>query len=256
MDVLANRGNNVWHWKSAMMAPEFTQPNDPAISGGVRILHVDQRLAYPAAGKSEAQWFDPSKATDYNNKSGTTSGAVSAARPASANSMSIGIATKYSPDPDNAFYFNLHTMTRSGKDPLFTSRVCNRGYFDLCACDLFVPGTSFSMESHASAFANAPYMNNHGTFDYEITVVSYNSKKAEAVVTVRRISAPAPVPIGSAVFKAGTTVRRAPDNSSVVVTKLKRQTTLDYTDIENGWYHVILEDGSDGYIHHSMIVKR
>ncbi|MBR5751767.1 MAG: SH3 domain-containing protein [Clostridia bacterium] len=256
VDVLAGVANNQYHWDDEMVSwPEARY--DEAKDGGVRILHVDTRMAYPPYGKytHDAKWFDPSRASGYDKKAITNRGALNVKWPTMVNSMGIGDATWYSPDPNNAFYFLLHSMTRTGEDPLFKNRLGGRGYYDFIASDLFIPGTSFSMETHASAFANAPYMNNYGTFDYRITVNAYDPETMEAIVTVKRISGtPAQSTAGSTVTVAGGTyVRQSPDASSPQAGYLAQDTQLEYTDIENGWYRVILPDGSTGYVYQSRI---
>ncbi len=252
VDVLAMRGNNVWHWDGEMVAWPGVE-NDEAKYGGVRIMHVDQRLAYPPSGKynNDARWFDPSKAVNYDRKAIRISGSINSNWPIWANSMGIGDDTWYSPDKNNAFYFNLHTMTRSGDDPLFKNRFAGRGWYNFIASDLFVPGTSFSMESHASAFANAPYMNNFGTFDYEIIVDSYDAENDTATVTVKRVKTP--VPARKVTVMQGTYVRQLPDASSAAVGYIECETELEYVSTENGWYLVKLADGSSGYVYKSRI---
>ncbi len=151
----------------------------------MRILHVDQRMVYIDDEGCGAARFAPEDLKDYNRGLQRLYNA-DYYQLWLLNNMGIGVATSQSMGEDNAFWFNLHTMKRSGKDPYFLTRENNRGYFDLNACDLFVGGTSFSMATHGAAFANAPYMNNHAAFDYEIIVEDYDALKKEAIVTVRR----------------------------------------------------------------------
>lgn len=238
VEVFAKAGNNTVHWDDQLT--EFTSQTDPARQGGVRILHIDQRMAYAGGG-----WFDPSR-DKVNRKS--------IVQIHSANTMSIGIAVSDSPDKDNAFYYNIHAMTRSGKDPLFLRRENQRGYFDFCACDLFIPGSSFSMESHSSAFANAPYMNNHGTLDYAVTVESYDPQTMEAIVTVERITDELPPQLITVL--SGTNVRQTADTSGAIVGMIEAETELEYLDLENGWYRVRLDNGTIGYVYQSRVVSR
>ena len=187
VEVLAKAGNNERDWDDFMLWP--AQKNDPPRYGGVRILHVDQRMCYPNdyATGTGGSWFDPSAVTDYDKKTIWKRGAVLPGLPIIANSMGIKDSTWYSPDKQNGDYYNLHSMTRTNEDPLFQTRFVSQGWYDFIASDLFQTGDRFSMESHATAFANAPYMNNYGTFDYEIIIDSYDSAAMEAQVTVRRI---------------------------------------------------------------------
>ena len=114
------------------------------------------------------------------------------------------------------------------------------------------------MESHAAAFANAPYMNNFGTFDYEITVTSYNPDTMEALVTVKRING-TPAAAGTlattrkCTVMQGTYVRQSPSASSAAVGYIEYETELEYISVENGWYLVKLNDGSSGYIYQSRV---
>lgn len=183
VDVLGKVGNSLYQWDSEML--EFTSSKDAARYGGVRILHVDQRLVYIDDDGRGAAMFDPSELEHYNKKLQKLDNA-DYYQLWSLNTMGIGVPTEWSMGEDNAYYFKLHTMKRLPEDPYFLKRENNRGIFDLCACDLFVPGTSFSMATHGEAFANAPYMNNHAAFDYEIIVEAYDSLKMEAVVTVKK----------------------------------------------------------------------
>ena len=254
VDVLAKAGNNVWLWDDNMVNYAESR-EDEGRYGGVRILHVDQRLCYPPSGRytNDAKWFDPSQAVNYDKKAITNRGALDHKWPSGANSMGIGDSTWYSPDKNNGFYFNLHTMTRAGDDPLFLKRYGGRGWYSFIACDLFLPGTSFSMDSHAAAFANAPYMNNYGTFDYEIIVDAYDKEAMEAVVTVRRIS-DAAILARTVTVMQGTYIRQKPDASSPAVGYIERETQLEYSDSVNGWYKVILLDGTEGYVYTSRTI--
>lgn len=180
VDVFANAGDNQYMWDNYML--DFTSPVDPALNGGIRIIHVDTRLCY-----LNGKWFDASAAGNYNKRAVTAMGTLSNKWPGMANSMAIGGETGYSPEKDTGLYFPLHMMKRSGTDPYFTKRVNGRGMFNINSADLFSAGTCFSMESHASAFSNAPYMNNGGTFDYRITVDEYDPDTMEAVVHIQKI---------------------------------------------------------------------
>ena len=237
VEVFAKAGNNKVHWDGQLT--EFTSQKDSARQGGVRILHIDQRMAYADGG-----WFDPSR-DKFDRKS--------IVQIHSTNTMSIGIAVSDSPDKDNAFYYNIHAMKRNGKDPLFLKRENQRGYFDFCASDLFVSGSSFSMESHSSAFANAPYMNNHGTLDYAVTVESYNPQTMEAIVTVERIADE--LPTQRITVLSGTNVRQTADSSGAIVGVIEAETELEYLDLENGWYRVQLDNGTIGYVYQSRVVS-
>ena len=258
VDVLAKAGNNTRDWDEEMLWDAVKHRG--RINGGVRILHVDQRLCYPpvSPGQTGAKWFDPSSAVSYDKKAITNRGALSYKWPSEANSMVIGKGTWYSPDPHNEFYFNLHTMTRTNEDPLFKDRFVGRGWYNFIADDLFIAGDSFSMESHASAFANAPYMNNYGTFDYQITVDAYDEDKMEAIVTVKRISGTPAAKGASATARTatvmqGTYVRQKPDSASAAVGYVDKETVLTYSGIENGWYCVTLPDGTEGYVYKSRV---
>ena len=111
-----------------------------------------------------------------------------------------------------------------------------------------------SETTHAAAFANAPYMNNHGTFDYEVIVESYDKDALEAVVTVRRIGSAAIQALTVTVMQ-GTYVRQKPDASSPTVGYIEQEAQLEYSDFINGWYNVILSDGTEGYVYTSRIVN-
>ena len=238
VDVFAKAGNNAAHWDSQLT--EFTSQTDPARQGGVRILHIDQRMAY-----ANGRWFDPSR-DKLDRKS--------IDQPAIVNTMSIGIASPDSPDKDNAFYFNIHAMKRTGRDPLFLKRENQRGYFNFCASDLFITGSGFSMESHGSAFANAPYMNNHGTLDYAVTVDYYDPTAMEAIVTVKRITEGRPAQLITVL--AGTNVRQTADSSAVIVGMIEAETELEYLGQKNGWYWVRLDNGTTGYVYQSRVVSQ
>lgn len=247
VDVLGKAGNNKADWDEVMLFDQ--QQGDPPQYGGVRIMHVDQRLCTIDYSANSSKWFDPSRAFNYDRKG---------AHPYIANCMGIGIAAPYSPDPNSEFYFPLHTMTRTNKTPYFEGRNNSYGWYDFVASDLFMPGDSFSMESHAAAFANAPYMNNFGTFDYEITVTSYNPDTMEALVTVKRING-TPAAAGTlattrkCTVMQGTYVRQSPSASSAAVGYIEYETELEYISVENGWYLVKLNDGSSGYIYQSRV---
>ena len=55
--------------------------------------------------------------------------------------------------------------------------------------DLYGVGDTFVLDEGNESFVNAPYMNNGGTLDYSVTVLSYNEKTNEAVITIKNIAA-------------------------------------------------------------------
>ena len=54
----------------------------------------------------------------------------------------------------------------------------------------------------------------------------------------------------------GTIVRQAPNGSSAQVGYVAEQSDLPFTGEENGWYRVILQDGTAGYVYRSRVTGK
>ena len=91
-------------------------------------------------------------------------------------------------ESDSRFYHLIDVIPRDGSSKFRLSTPTSMTAFTFFSCsDLFGPGDIFSMETASRAFANAPYMNNGGTFDYSVRVDHYDPETHEAVVTITKI---------------------------------------------------------------------
>ena len=185
IDVLAPYAANGYDWRN-IYDDMPVKASDPRKFGGVRVYHVDSRLA-------RIDQYDPS----LN-------------RPA----QTLEELQQVIQDPD--FRRNIwltHRFTNSdGYDPVVegdsrrwhlievvpsdgSSRLRRHSniygsfeaYDSLTVSDLYGPGDKFSMEICSDAFENAPLMNNGSSFDYEVEVDFYDPDTREAVITIRKI---------------------------------------------------------------------
>ena len=157
------------------------EPDDPRMQGGVRVYHVDGRLArintsnmasnrpvtsYEELLKTSKEQYISLWDRHYN------SNGLDPILPG--DSRFHHLIEIVPSDGSKRFRHNEHKMYWQAEDTLTVT-------------DLYGPGDVFSMEKCADAFAEAPLMNNGSTLDYEVRVDFYDPEAREAIITVRKI---------------------------------------------------------------------
>ena len=183
IDVLAPYAAAGFDWP--MLSNFQTDPDDPRMQGGVRVYHVDGRLArvdqYDMASNRPATSYEEllEVISDKDFRHGVwlwdrhyNSDGIDPLLPG--DSRFHHLIEIVPSDGSKRFRHNEHTMYWRAEDTLTVT-------------DLYGPGDVFSMEKCADAFAEAPLMNNGSTFDYEVRVDFYDPEAREAVITVRKI---------------------------------------------------------------------
>lgn len=162
IDVMANIGANGFDWVSI-------RPAEKNKNGGVRILHVDARLAQGEYGNY--RYVEPDMVSGrvlipHTNSNGYESGVQGSSR----------------------FYHLIDLIPSDGthKYRIQTSPLYSR-FTEFSHKDLFGPGETFSVDTHAEAFPNGTTANNGAAFNYSVTVNSYNEVTHEAIITITRI---------------------------------------------------------------------
>ena len=192
IDVMAPVGANGFDW-SMVTDPLFMQKDEPCTGGGVRVYHVDSQLMksvwfYSEDYKSvELKYTE--RLTTYEELLAVINARGSKSRDDELHEAFLN-TNGFEPylESDSRFYHLIDLIPRDGSSKFRLSTPTNRTAFTFFSCsDLFGPGDVFSMETAADAFANAPYMNNGGTFDYSVRVDHYDPSTHEAVVTITKI---------------------------------------------------------------------
>lgn len=185
IDVMSPDGANGFDWE-ALTYYQDRYKDEPknTLKGGVRIYHVDARLL---------EWTYDRKAGEARYSPVTDiDGAVSRVGTENfsliyANYNSNGF-DPYLPELSR-FWHLTEIIPADGSDKFWYGS--NPPGWALCdffrTNDLFAPGETFSMETHAGAFPDGPAANNGGTFDYEVKVESYDPETTEAIITITKI---------------------------------------------------------------------
>ena len=188
IDVMAPEGANGYDWDWGLNEWQ-AKPMGAQLEGGVRILHVDARLALKTSKENEYEElvavFSP--VDGYDEIMSILND------PGYGNRMSLShrysCSNGYEPliEGDSRFFHILDIVPRDGSDKYRISTPSEYWYFYLFSPgDLFTTGDVFSMEEKSAAFPNAPYANNGGTFDYSVKIEHYDKVNHEAIVTVYR----------------------------------------------------------------------
>lgn len=183
IDVMAPEGGNGYDWEWAMDERQVA-PDDPGKDGGVRIYHVDARLELQDMRHAK---YVSTPAFTFEEIESALKGR-SYGKDFQLYHMHVN-SNGYEPklEADSRWYHLVELVPRDGTGKYRVTTPTNWSAFHFFAVnDLFRPGDSFSMRTHADAFPNAPYMNNGGTLDWTVTVDAYDPETHEAVVTVRR----------------------------------------------------------------------
>ncbi len=186
VDVMAPKGANAFDW-NWVMDGRLTSSADSCADGGVRVIHVDARLL-DADGTGTRKKVLPLSDEDLTEF-------LSGANPQRWKYHELWFrfynsngVTPYL-EGDSSWHHRLDLIPRDGSSKFRLSTPISWAiYTPFCVSDLFAPGSVFSMETCADAFADAPYMNNGGTLDYSVTVEHYDRTTHEAIVTVERIA--------------------------------------------------------------------
>ncbi len=188
VDVMAPVGANGYDWAWGLDG-HLLKPGDVKMEGGVRIIHVDSRLARktwknisPTEAVSVYQLFnsvDEIRKTlndpEYENSIFAT--------------QIFPNSNAYDPfiEGTNRYYHLLDFIPCDGTSKY---RICTPTdwsvFWFFSPSDLFSVGETFSMASMPDSFPNSPYANNGGTFDYSVRVDHYDTVNHEAIVTVYR----------------------------------------------------------------------
>lgn len=180
IDVLAPYAAAGFDWPMLINEIQM-EPDDPRMQGGVRVYHVDGRLAridtsnmasnrpvtsYEELLKTSKEQYISLWDRHYN------SNGLDPILPG--DSRFHHLIEIVPSDGSKRFRHNEHKMYWQAEDTLTVT-------------DLYGPGDVFSMEKCADAFAEAPLMNNGSTLDYEVRVDFYDPEAREAIITVRKI---------------------------------------------------------------------
>lgn len=189
IDVMAPVGANGYDWEWGLDERQIKPIGAKANGGGVRILHVDSRLAVKTtksvspteavAVYSPLYGYDAIMEMldlpDYGQRLNLTE----------IYTNSNGYEPKI--EGDERWYHLLDLIPSDGSSKY---RICTPSdwsmYYLFSPGDLFSTGEVFSMETMRDAFPNAPYANNGGTFDYSIKVEHYDKVNHEAIITIYR----------------------------------------------------------------------
>ena len=192
IDVMAPVGANGFDW-SMVTDPLYTQQDGSCTEGGVRVYHVDSQLMKGVWHFSEDRTSSELKYTERLTTYEELLAVINARGTKSYDDElyeafynSNGIEPYL--ECDSRFYHLIDLIPRDGSSKFRLHTPTNMTAFTFFSCsDLFGPGDVFSMETAAGAFADAPYMNNGGTFDYSVRVDHYDPETHEAVITITKI---------------------------------------------------------------------
>lgn len=187
IDVLAPFGANGFDWEF-ISDPRSVIAGDMCEYGGVRVYHVDERLVEARYDRSinarvfrHVNTYDEILAVMRSDDFGPEC-ELWAANPCS-NGWDPYIET------DSRFWHAIEIVPRDGSSKY---RISTPTYYSIFTffsySDLFGEGDVFSMETCFDSFADAPCMNNGGTFDYEVRVDHYDMELGEAIITITRIA--------------------------------------------------------------------
>ena len=180
VDVLAPVGANGYDW-AQLTEPRLVGASTPKSQGGVRVYHVDSRMARQEPDGSGSRYFP---AFSYEEL-------MAALADPEANLLTAYYNTNgLEPllEGDSRFYHMIDWIPADGSSKFRLSTPISWAiYTPVCVNDLFGPGEEFSMARCAEAFPNAPRMNNGGTLDYSLRVEHYDPETATAIVTVTRV---------------------------------------------------------------------
>ncbi|MBQ7064513.1 MAG: hypothetical protein IJM90_06470 [Firmicutes bacterium] len=182
VDVIAPVGATGFDWGYIHRQwDDYTERTNK--DGGVRILHVDARLALTRYAEGKSYFLDPWEATYY----GTSDEWVQVHTAF----WSTNYAENVYSGQTQSRYFHIVEMVPSDGSSCY--RICTppfpvwSAFHFFTSSDLFGPGDVFSMETCQGAFAAYPKMNNGSDLDYSVTVEAYDPVKHEAIVTITRI---------------------------------------------------------------------
>lgn len=173
IDVMAPVGATGYDWPAIKLEDNRPQGSSNP-DGGVRIYHVDARLMEYKDGKY-------TKVTEVSKEAfaGRT------IWPMFYNTNGIEPIFE-----DESVYHHLVEIVPSGNSSKYRIATPTNWsiYSFFTSADLFEPGDVFSMAACPNSFADAPLMNNKGTFDYEVRVDSYDTATHEATITITKIA--------------------------------------------------------------------
>ena len=184
VDVMAPSGANGFDWISLSSGGGIAS-NDTHRGGGVRIYHVDSRMMqYRMYGNYQHEAIDSYE--DYLSR---------IQNPDFGYEFDIYYrflnSNAFEPliPGESRFYHLIDVVPSDGSRRFRTYSQTNTRWLSdfFQVTDLFTVGDVFSMETCSDAFANAPYMNNGSSLDYEVRVDFYDPKAQEAIITISKI---------------------------------------------------------------------
>lgn len=175
IDVMAPQGANGFDWPAVRDYDEVYEEGTPHPSGGVRIYHVDARLAEIAQDGTLLPVGDPIAAAAAGKRLTT--------RFYNTNGIDPAI-----PGDDRTYHL-LEIVPRDGSGRFRLGTPTYASIFAVfCTKDLFGPGDVFDPSAAPECFAGGDVMNNGGTLNYQITVDAFDESAGIATVTITKIS--------------------------------------------------------------------
>ena len=190
IDVAAPVGANGFDWQYCMRhqrnvaANEYSEKVYHSVKnankdGGVRIYHVDARLLKQTVGTG----FE--RIPDYDALSAILNDPEYGRRIHLTHAYTNSNGYEPYLEDDSRYYHLIELVPSDGRSKYRLSSMGTTAIF--IPMDLFGPGETFSMQTCANAFPDAPYMNNGGTLNYTVTVEHYDPETHEAIVTVAKV---------------------------------------------------------------------
>ncbi len=184
IDVMAPVGANGFDWPAALECSD-APADDPKNDGGVRIFHVDARLAeqrFGSDGQGTFLEFTDQQIAKLIEDPEYRRSLILYLRMYNSNGLEPDLKG------DNPYYHLIDIVPSDGTDKYRISRPTGRTAFTFFTPqDLFGPGETFSTETCSDAFVNGRYMNTGATLDYTVTVNHYDPVAHEAIVTITKI---------------------------------------------------------------------
>lgn len=167
LDVFSDRGNNSQPF-SYYYVHDGNEEN-----GGVRLLHVDSRMARIDGDYSNGLgWLE-----DFDSWMPAT---YSDVMHAYSNSAWPDAQDRITDSPDRDENYRLLSLIPASGEEVENSYSFYSSY-------LFRTGDSFCIDDYSRFFSNYPFTNKRGTIDYRFTVDSYDDETKEAFVTIEKV---------------------------------------------------------------------
>lgn len=184
IDVMSPDGANGFDWDAlTYYQSQYGDKPKNTQQGGVRIYHVDARLL--------ESFYNPHT---HSSEFALVTDIDEAVSRVGADNFTLNYANynsngydPYLPEIDR-FWHLVEIVPADGSDKFWYGS--QPPLWALCdffrTNDLFAPGETFAMETHAGSFPNGPSANNGGTFDYTVKVEAYDPETTEAIITITK----------------------------------------------------------------------